>query len=196
MTFLAGSFFPFLIFADDDDDDPFPVLIAALRGGVLVSSLRLEVSVSVVVVAGVDVPRLRFGGVPFMKNGASSISNGLGEPREDRGELSSSLLSSCLTARSPRVSPAANPLMAAANPLVFRRPTTSAFLPIVAVSRARREVFMRDLHGYVQKGGLRLNSKEMHGRSIDYPFFPPGFQPYTPLARGTVKLAALRSQLR
>ncbi len=158
MTFLAGSFFPFLIFADDDD--PLSVLIAALRGEILVSRLRLEVSVSVVVVVvGVDMPRLRFGGVLSMKDGTSSISKGPGEPREDRGELSSPLPSSCLSTRSPGVSPAANPLMAAANPLVLRRATTSAFLPMVAVSRARREVFMGDLHGWVQKGGLRLNTR-------------------------------------
>ena len=146
MILLAGSFFPFLIFAGD----PFSVLMAALRGEVLVSSLRLEVSVSVVVVAGVDLPRLRFGGISFTKDGASSISKGPAEPREDRAELSSSFSSSCLTARSPGVSPAANPLMAAANPLVLWRATTSEFLPIVAVSRARREVFMRDLHGYMR----------------------------------------------
>lgn len=175
MTFLAGSFFPFLIFVDD----PFSVLIAALRGEVLVSSLRLEVSVSVVVVVvvGVDPPRLRFGGVLSMKDGTSSISKGPGEPREDRGELSSSLPSSCLTARSTGVSPAANPLMAAAKPLVFRRATTSAFLPMVAVSRARREVFMRDLHDYVQKGRMRLSQKNAWTFNRITPFSPQVFSP-------------------
>ena len=136
LTFLAGCFRPFLIRAEV----PSSVLILALRGVVLVEASTVEVAVTVV--ADAAFPCLRFRAIEGAR--ASSISDDWLETRED-SEEAPSLSPSRLTLE-PTASGAVKALTEAANDRVRRLVWTSRFLPILAVSRATREVFIRSCH--------------------------------------------------
>lgn len=138
-TFLIGCFRPFLIFARESSS----VLMSALRGDVLVVTVTVEVVVTEA--GGLPMLRLRFRVDEGVKE--SSISEAPDGPMDDNEELSLPSSSFCSTVK--LASPAAKARIDEVNDdLACRRVKISAFFPMLTVSRAIREVFMRRLHRF------------------------------------------------